>query len=139
MRYPLPEELEQCRIRSGFMGSTRAFGNNGVFIVQCTPHNSTLKLNMSDQEGWEHVSVSVYRQKRCPTWDEMCWVKELVWQPNERVVQYHPPETEYVRLHPFVLHLWRPVDAELPYPPHTMVGGLSHEENMRLVRELLGQ
>lgn len=137
MRYPLPEALEKCRIRSGLFGTTRSFGNNGAFIVPCRPQRSTLKLIMSDQEGWEHVSVSVHRQNRCPTWEEMCWVKDLVWQPDERVVQFHPPETEYVRAHPYVLHLWKPIGVELPHPPHTMVGGLTLDENMRLAKEMI--
>lgn len=39
--------------------------------------------------GWEHVSVSF--ASRCPTWDEMCEVKDIFWTPEECVVQYHPP------------------------------------------------
>lgn len=38
--------------------------------------------------GWEHVSVS-YR-RRTPTWNEMCKVKEMFWNDEETVVQYHP-------------------------------------------------
>lgn len=139
MKYPLPAELEQWRIRGGPYASDTSYGNNGAFIVPCVPHRSTLKLLMSDQEGWEHVSVSVHRQKRLPTWEEMCWVKELVWRPDERVVQYHPPEAEYVRAHPYVLHLWRPIDAKLPYPPYQMVGGLTVEENLRLAQEIMAR
>ena len=28
--------------------------------------------------GWEHVSVSLAR--RCPTWEEMCMVKDIFWE-----------------------------------------------------------
>lgn len=32
--------------------------------------------------GWEHVSVSL--RNRCPTWDEMCLVKDIFWRDDRR-------------------------------------------------------
>lgn len=68
----------------------------------------------SNGEGWEHVSVSFPR--RTPTWEEMCKVKDLFWNEDETVVQFHPKKSEYVNIHPYCLHLWRKKgsDAELP-------------------------
>lgn len=69
-----------------------------------------------DVAAWEHVSVSVYPSaKRLPTWDEMAHVKDLFWAPDETVVQFHPPESEYVNVHQ-VLHLWKP-PYRLELPP----------------------
>lgn len=78
----------------------------------------------SNGGGWEHVSVSPCNLKRqsCPTWDEMCAIKDMFFGPEERVVQYHPPESEYVNQHPYCLHLWRPTKTVLPYPPSIFVG-----------------
>lgn len=70
--------------------------------------------------AWEHVSVSLSR--RCPTWEEMCHMKELFWLPEEAVMQLHPPASEYVNRHPYCLHLWRPTDAVIPLPLKIMVG-----------------
>jgi hypothetical protein len=64
--------------------------------------------------AWEHVSVSA---STVPVWGEMCWVKDLFWGPEEVVVQYHPPESQYVNVHGRVLHLWKPVGLEIPMPP----------------------
>ena len=50
--------------------------------------NEPLIVVWSFGGGWEHVSVS-YR-KRCPTWEEMCRVKEMFFNPEEVAVQYHP-------------------------------------------------
>ena len=67
--------------------------------------------------GWEHVSVSPTDQKsRCPSWDEMCIVKRLFWKDSACVVQFHPPESEYVD-NAQVLHLWRCVDERFHMPP----------------------
>lgn len=52
----------------------------------------------------------------------MCAVKEVFWGEEDRVVQYHPPKSEWISNHPDVLHLWRPIDAEVPFPPSWMVG-----------------
>lgn len=70
--------------------------------------------------GWDHVSVS--HQDRIPTWEEMCWVKGQFFEPDECVMQLHPPEADYVNNHSRCLHLWRPQDVEIPRPPSMMVG-----------------
>lgn len=69
--------------------------------------------------GWEHVSVSY--PNRTPTWDEMCRVKDIFWNEEECVVQYHPPKSEYVNFHPYCLHLWRRIGEEYPMPPKNFV------------------
>ena len=69
---------------------------------------------------WEHVSVST--KHRCPTWKEMCFVKDLFWSPEEAVMQLHPPQSDWVNNHNFCLHLWRPLDGNIPLPPSIAVG-----------------
>lgn len=49
--------------------------------------------------GWEHVSVSL--NNRCPTWEEMCMVKDIFWGEDECVIQFHPPKS--ANQHPSVL------------------------------------
>ena len=68
---------------------------------------------------WDHVSVS--RSNRCPDWGEMCRVKDLFWGPEECVVQYHPPKSDYKNAHRYCLHLWKPQNQELPRPNSIMV------------------
>lgn len=70
---------------------------------------------------WDHVSVTIHDQKRAPTWDEMCFVKDLFWPDTETVIQYHPERSRYVNTHPYVLHLWRPQSEMIPMPPSIMV------------------
>lgn len=70
--------------------------------------------------GWEHVSVST--QHRCPTWEEMNWIKDQFFDSDEAVMQLHPPKHNYINNHPHCLHLWKPVDVEIPQPPLEMVG-----------------
>ena len=70
-------------------------------------------------EGWDHVSVS--KPKRAPTWDEMCFVKDVFFNPNECVIQYHPANSLYVNIHPNCLHLWRSQHQAVLMPPRYMV------------------
>lgn len=70
-------------------------------------------------EGWDHVSVS--RKNRCPTWEEMCFIKDKFFEESECVIQYHPPKADYINKHNFVLHLWRPHNEVIPMPPKWMV------------------
>lgn len=72
-----------------------------------------------DGLGWEHVSVSL--RDRPPSWYEMCRVKELFWSDDETVIQFHPRMSEYVNIHPNVLHLWRKSGVEPELPPSILV------------------
>jgi hypothetical protein len=79
-----------------------------------------LTVVFSDGLGWEHVSVST--PGRPPNWEEMCFVKDLFWAPDDVVMQLHPARSEYVNTHPHCLHLWRPVGEAIPHPPSILVG-----------------
>jgi len=116
---------EKFRIRSGRVASDERFGNNGAFQVPLKTNRQTVYVIASDEGGWEHVSVS--RADRCPTWDEMCEVKNLFFGPDEWVVQFHPARSDYVNAHPYCLHLWKPTGAEVLKPPHWMVGPLTEK------------
>lgn len=73
----------------------------------------------SNGGGWDHVSVTPCNRKRqtCPTWDEMCAIKDMFFEPEEGVVQYHPAKSQYVNNHPYCLHLWKPNNGvEIPFP-----------------------
>lgn len=70
--------------------------------------------------GWDHVSASF--RNRCPTWDEMCIIKDIFFEAEECVVQFHPPMSKYVNKHPFCLHLWKRQDSEYETPPMLFVG-----------------
>lgn len=75
---------------------------------------------LSSDYAWEHVSVSLV--DRCPSWEEMDFVKDLFWSPDECVVQYHVPKKDHINRFPYCLHLWRPLEAQLPRPPAGAVG-----------------
>jgi len=109
--------------------------NCGSFIY------GQLRIIASDGGGWDHVSVSL--ADRCPTWAEMCEVKDLFFRDDEVVIQLHPAKANHINMHPFCLHLWRPQSQEerdalaskygeyfaewptmweIPVPPTEMVG-----------------
>ena len=116
---------ERYRIRSGRMASDERFGNNGAFMVPLKTNKQTVCVIASDEGGWYHVSVS--REDRCPTWAEMCEIKDLFFGPDEWVMQYHPARADYVNYHPNCLHLWKPTHEAFPMPPAWMVGPLAAE------------
>ena len=70
-------------------------------------------------DGWDHVSVSF--RNRCPTWDEMCRIKDMFFYPEETCVEYHPAKADYVNICNTCLHIWRPQNVELPKPPKHFV------------------
>lgn len=111
---------EQYRVTRGVMRSSPECGNNGAFEIP-TPFLKFPRVFViaSDHEGWEHVSVS--HGSEMPTWELMVFIKALFWEPEDCVVQYHAPRSEYVNNHKYCLHLWRPTASILPRPPSWMV------------------
>jgi hypothetical protein len=108
---------ETCRILTGPMKSDKSYGNNGAFKIQLS-NRSTAFVIASDQMDWEHVSVHIQAdgKLRTPTWAEMCKIKDMFWDEEETVVQYHPAKSEYVDDHKHTLHLWKPVGVEFTLP-----------------------
>ncbi len=115
---------EKDRIKKGPLASMESFGNNGAFALRIKtgkkPYAEEVYAIASDGEGWEHVSVTA--QGKCPTWEQMCLVKSIFWDEEDCVIQFHPPKSEYVNLHPHCLHLWRPTSEAVPTPPRWMIG-----------------
>ena len=70
-------------------------------------------------EGWDHVSISL--EHRTPTWSEMDYLKNLIFGPDQLVIQYHVPRKDHVNIHTHYLHLWQPQKAKIPVPPAYMV------------------
>ena len=108
---------EKRRVRFGPRGTDESYGNNGCFNLRLKKRR--FNVIASDGMGWDHVSVSTHG--RCPTWDEMCRIKDMFFEPEDWVVQYHPAQSEYVNCHPNCLHLWRH-QGGMPTPPAFMVG-----------------
>lgn len=117
MSFKVPEKFRMTHC--GHLSTTAADGNNGIFEVLLRRGQKVFVI-ASDGGGWEHVSVS--RKDRTPTWEEMCQVKEMFWSPEDCVIQFHPPRTDYVNNHPYCLHLWRATGQEFPRPPAWMIG-----------------
>lgn len=113
---------EQFRLTEHKERSLREkWGNNGAFRIPSTVRTRlALMIVASDGEGWEHVSVSTV--VRTPTWEEMCFVKNLFWDEEDEVIQFHPKRSEYVNCHPHCLHMWKPVGKEILMPPTYLIG-----------------
>lgn len=125
MRAKIPANWERGRIKipDGYFPGEWT----GMYSVTA-PNGASLRVMVSDGAGWnlpgphwEHASVSCPGRGDVPTWEEMCWVKDQLWYPEACVVQYHPPESQYVNDHPYVLHLWRCPGQPFPMPPKECV------------------
>lgn len=80
----------------------------GGIITLSNGHRGTFVMGR-DEGGLEHVSVQL--QRKLPTWEEMCEIKDIFWENEEMVVQIHPRKSEYVNITD-ALHLWRPKDGD---------------------------
>jgi len=111
--------IDEYRVQYGTFATYPGDGNNGLFIIPLTNGN-TLTIIASDGLGWDHVSVSI-KGAKLPSWNEMNTVKDLFWDQEETVVQYHPKKSEYID-NAQVLHLWKKQGVDLELPPKIMLG-----------------
>jgi len=119
-------KINAGRVREGMYASSNEDGFNGAFgfII------NGLKVRViasdgapgMDRKRWQHVSVSIHGSSLTPSWPVMCQVKELFWEPEDWVVQFHPAKSENISNHPGCLHMWKPLDQALPLPPSIAVG-----------------
>lgn len=116
------EKLDKYRVMNGQLASPPG-APYGFFFIRRLPGSQTIAVMAAPfdgQEEWEHVSASL--ANRCPTWDEMAFIKNLFWNPEDTVIQFHPPESQYVNNHSFCLHLWRNTKVAIPTPPMNLIG-----------------
>ena len=119
--------INNYRQKTGKLASKNEDGNNGFFVVPRDSRRSLIVL-VSDGMGWDHVSVRAVRRNNSgsmrellPTWEEMCIVKDLFFEDEETVVQFHPKKSQYVNIKENVLHLWRDQVNGHSLPPKWMV------------------
>lgn len=119
MRTKFPDHIEDGRVLTGHMQSEYGDTFGAFHLTRVRVQFVAIASSGDELVQWEHVSVRArdYKGERVPTWEEMCWIRDQFWLPEECVVQYHPPHAEYVNHHPCVLHLWRPTSVDLPRPP----------------------
>lgn len=113
---------EKNRVKNGLLKSDSSFGCNGNFVLFI--NGSKYNCIVSDGMGWEHVSISksISGRFHMPTWDDMCMIKNIFWDEEDAVMQFHPPKSEYVNNHNYILHLWRESGINPKLPPSIMVG-----------------
>lgn len=121
----------EYRVRKGQLGSDDSYGNNGMFYIKHPRiEGYNFIVQVSDGAGWEHVSVSLQNArgkkyetvKRCPTWEDMCFIKDLFWDAEDCVIQFHPPASSYVSHHPYCLHMWKSTTTEIEVPETILIG-----------------
>lgn len=120
---------ERYRITTGEF-ATNPGEAQGIFVIPLKEKTISLFATcmVSSGFGWEHVSVTITKGRipLLPTWSQMCEIKDLFWESEACVVQYHPAKSEYVNNHPTCLHLWRPNletnPHTIPRPPAYLVG-----------------
>ncbi len=93
--------------------------DGGYLFLKLFPKGKLVKIIFSWGDGWDHISASY--SNRCLTWEEMCMVRDIFFNEDETVIQYHPTKDNYVNIHPYTLHLWRPQNEKIPVPPKYMV------------------
>jgi len=108
------------------------------FSALYTVHSFQASLICSWGAGWEHVSIMPLKKRIVPSWEDMCYLKDIIFEEDEAVIQIHPPKAEYVNNAPNCLHLWRCRYKDMVLPPSILVGitiGQTEGEIKKAIKE----
>lgn len=123
--------LDNYRITHPVCGNAPKGATYGMFSIPIPKKKQTVAIiiaNDGTEGGWEHVSCHVRIAQgtrppimRVPSYDELCWLKDLFWESHECAMQFHVPKTDHINRHQHCLHLWRRAGANCELPPTIMV------------------
>ena len=116
----------------GFGGTVYPIKYKNGKPVPSNKYEDMLNFIFSWGCGFEHLSVST--PVKCPTWEQMCFMKDIFWSEEEVCMQLHPKKSEYVNNMPYCLHIWKPINQEIPTPPSIMLGFREGKEIEDLAR-----
>jgi len=91
------EDIKWTNTFEQMMGSDVWKSNTGIIAM------------FSVDDGMEHISMS--HKSRLPTYWEMKTARYVIMSKDITVAQLFPPESEFVNLHNYCLHLWE-ISAE---------------------------
>ena len=104
-------ELKMERVIKLFpTNSNKSCIRMGIFEFPLDNGEATLLCAGLIREYWEHVFLDLRHSERCPTYEEMCYLKQYFFRKNEITLQIHPKQSEYVNACQHRLHLWRKVN-----------------------------
>lgn len=111
----------EMRMMGGAPMPSDVASGNGCFRIKAA--GKSYDVIASDGDGWDHVSVVPRdrRQKCCPPWEAMAEIKRMFFRDDEEAIEYHPAKKDYVNIHPYCLHIWRPQTGSILKPPLYMV------------------
>lgn len=115
-------EIDFYRRSHPVWGDSEKGANYGFFVIQWRGYELRVVASDGDEAfgNWEHVSVSL--ADRCPTWEQMAFIKSLFWTEDETVIQFHPKKSAYVNNHPYCLHMWKKAGIDQELPPEILTG-----------------
>ena len=80
-----------------------------------------ITVEVHEGQKWWHVSVS--RENRLPTWQDIRKVKDLFVGADEKAIMVLPSDDEYVNVHPYCMHLYCNLNRD-PLPDFTRGMGI---------------
>lgn len=86
--------------------------------------------------GWYHASISPYKKRIMPSYDDMCQLKEIFWRDDEDAIHVYPRKENHVNNVENCLHLWSCKYAPMLLPPSCFIGYRKGQTNAEFEKEV---
>lgn len=94
---------------------------DGAKYLHCLAPYSVIVSRAIELDGRQWTHFSVGHPHRLPSWDDLVRFKEAFLGPESKAIQVLAPRSQWVNIHPYVLHLWVCEDDD-PLPDFTRGG-----------------
>lgn len=96
--------------------------------------NGFYNVITTETKEWKRVRVSLLDKyyhplDRYPKWDEMCLIKEMLFNDDEAVIEIHTNDEFKMYEKDYTIDLWRPLNKEMPLPNPDLVGKVKKYPN----------
>lgn len=102
---------------------------NKSFSVPLNDNKEAFVIASENFMGWDHVSAHIISVEsgalnRTPNNEEMQFLRNLFFEDEEVVLEFHPAKKDYINNHSYVLHMWRSTDNIFSFPKQVAWDGI---------------
>lgn len=111
------------------MESLEKYANNTIgksnisksFLIPLNDNKKAFVIASEDFVGWDHVSAHIISVEsgslnRTPNNEEMQFLRNIFFEDEDVVVEFHPAKKDYINNYSYALHMWKSTDNVFSFP-----------------------
>lgn len=95
--------------------------HSGSFLYPMENDKNAFIISTKDRRGWNHVSIHLQNDlgeciTKVPSHEDMQVIRNLFFNSEDLVQEFHPEKKDYINNHSYTLHLWESTEEKVEKP-----------------------